>query len=235
MIYFPSNERALFLGKEQEGPSKGALTLFVVGHISLSVLHSQLISLSQERSVDQVYFGAGFLSQAEPEYLRMATALVAETVDSLITVEASYVDLRLCADEHINRWIYTAQMLDTVNPNYHHTMKMLTSRDLHKVMDVSASALNKIYVKVDFAKTTMVTKLSDLDYSKYEDYGDDKVLDSNTIAGVFERTVPYPQTMEIKRELETNKLKAFVSKVKAGPSFQLKVGWSPQHIFRSKK
>jgi hypothetical protein len=232
MLYFPADAHALFLGEEQEGEDKGVSTLFVVNQVSPGRILATIERLADNLNpVRQLYLGAGFLSRCTPEYIEQVAnwlLLSADTDNLALTVEASYVDAHtLKTIERIDKWIYTVMMLDVVNPNYHNTMWMLKRPDCYKPLGLNEELLEKVYIKSDFGKTTLVTPLRYTHYSRYQDYGRDTLIEASDKYDA-RLPVPYPHVYEALRSEET-----FRFKVAAGESLEIKSSLSPKLIFRS--
>lgn len=237
MLYFPPDVKAMFTGEEQEGDDKGTYTLFVVSEVEIKDLKNAIDKLyASKRNVRQLYLGAGFLSKVTPEYIQsVAQAFDDEPTynDVSITIEASYFDARtLVACPRIGKWIYTAMMLDAVNPNYHNTMALFNSPPLLEGYGLNENLLGKIFIKMDFAKTTLVVPFHQHFYSRYQDYSGDTLLACNS--SETPPPVPYPIVRQISSDPESFAdldLSVFVMKSDA---YELKAGWAPSKIFRSK-
>jgi hypothetical protein len=204
MLYFAPNEYAVFVGTEQEGPDQGASTLFVVNEVDIGDLDDAFDEAERTgHTITQIYLGAGFLSKIRHRYIEQVASYLSMMDPKIIklTVEACFVDLKTLREiPRITRWIYTPMMLDAVSPEYRHTMALLTNPNIRELMKVTQEMLDKVFVKLDFNKTTIVTALKDLHYSSYAAYADDQILFTSN-KGAGRPQIPYPKPEQ--RDLNT--------------------------------
>lgn len=239
MLYFKDGERVVFCGEEKEGPSKGALTLFVSGETSVISIHSAIHSLLEGLTVKQIYLGAGFLSRVTPAYVKVIASYVETQLPEEVelTVEASYISFATLSNTpRITRWIYTTQMLNVPNPNYRQTMAVLSNPELRRALKLTDEALDKILIKVDFDKTCMVMRAQDVAFTNYETPYEDRVLLYETQVGEDQEIKPleavdppYP----IKLSLNTSTPKFEFRVNEDFPTAEVSVSPSPKFIFRS--
>lgn len=160
-LKFPKDtiEYALFEGIEQEGPHKGAPTLFVVGNVPMDVLRPYLIN-----AYEQVYFGAGGRFDYNPE----TVAEVVKMQSFQVVVESPEFNLELMLRLPTLHWMlpivwHGKPVEGTVN----------NMRDAHLVR-------NRVIVKVDTGVATYSAWLNLMFNSDYADYSADKLLIQKT-------------------------------------------------------
>jgi hypothetical protein len=238
-LYFRNGERVLFYGEEKEGPSKGALTLFVSGEVSPVTIHTGIHTLLAGRPVNQIYLGAGFLSKVTPAYIKLIADYVETHLSSDIelTIEASYISFNtLATTPRIDRWVYAAQMLNVTNPNYRQTMKVLTVPELRSAMRVTDDMIDKVLVKLDFEKSCILVRAQDVAFTDYETPYEDKVLayesqaeDMNSISTLEAVLPPYPFVTEVSTEKQNFEFRVHED----FHTTQLSISPIPKLIFRS--
>jgi hypothetical protein len=236
MLYFGTNDNALFAGTEQEGPMQGTETLFVVGEVNVSLIDDYIEAHEHQtgRRVGQVYLGAGFLSRCSPAYVRHVAAFVEMGFGDalMLTVEASYLDVKVLREcPRIDHWVYTAMMLGSVNPNYQQTMQVLTNKTLQECLELTPELLEKVSVKTDFAGTTMVVAAKDVAWSKYQDYNDTLLWTS--VTAIKGQKFPMPMLQELSADPRKQEVLDLTKMDPKAPSYEVTVGWSPKLIFRS--
>lgn len=237
MLYFKETDNALFVGTEQEGPMQGTETLFVVGEVNVGLIddHIQAHEANTGRKVGQIYLGAGFLSKCGPNYVKHVASFVDMGFgDALtLTVEASYLDVKLLKEyPRIDHWVYTAMMLGSVNPNYKQTMQILTNKALQERMEFTTEMLKKVSVKTDFAGTTMVVAASEVAFSKYGDYGDDKLLWATDSFNAANK-VPHPMVLSLSADPKKHEVVDITKIDPKATDYEVTVAWTPKMIFRS--
>lgn len=168
---FSTEGRKLFVGTEYEGPNTGLTTLFVQGKVPVSLINK---ALADRQDIEMLYFGAGRLSEYDPEViLGFAGAVPKRGVRARlkVTIESPLSQLAL-----LRSCPKLYHMLTTSMPSRpiaeEGTWDVITAY----VKTLSAEQKTRVIVKIDTGTYVVCSTLSMCSINSYAGYANDVLI-----------------------------------------------------------
>jgi phosphohistidine phosphatase SixA len=170
MLTFESEQKALFIGKEQEGYFKGTPTLFVRGEVPLD----KVLAALTEHEVKQLYLGAGFLSEPSTRYVNLVANSIPRSV--VLTFETQQPESATSFLQTVSELPQVSSLILTLMMKGTYADKLVELVDLANKLSQSSKTSTVVQLKYDAHSCVSVHVGKDTYLSVYADYSEDKLL-----------------------------------------------------------